>query len=1156
KRLPALLATAVFTCISVHAQLKIIDRPQWVFPGQRFRICLQQKADAPAPAVAAPDAIRQFDHWDQGEIQRYYFEALSPGAFTLTFSSAAGRVEMPLQILSWEEAFEPRALGRIQLPRIWPLGDTQIDRIKTQRTMHTDADLEVLRRKAVVGTLAKKWLELSDDEVYNIIPGPFVPRTCLIVLGSREGGGMGKGCPICGTKIYEGRSGFYPWIFDPEAHPWKVGCPSCKTWFPSNDFHKGDMHSGAFPDDGFGCEPLAPCKDPNGRAWRFPFIAYYHQWAAYMRTFTPGILQCAQAYASTGDKRYAHKGAIALLKYAESMIDMSVNLRHRKIPNRDGILQWPVGAPIRTDNRQHLRTTFLYIQPNWDTPRYESCARAWDLLFDQLEDDAELLAFCQRRHHPEMKTIKDVRRFLDAGILRVPLQACLDKAVQRNYPQQETTAATLALALGTAKTMSVVDHLLNVVGVRFSLVNQYYKDGAGHESPSYNSIQIRDTARLFDLLEDIRRLHPKLYVPPRFVSPKKDPKFRLQYDFPLDFSLIGRTYAAVGDTGKGGPPAAWSQTQGFPCKLVQWEDAYRLTGDSRFAQAMYGPNGAGLKSIADPKLRAAAEKAGAELGWQVKPLSGILDGYGHAILRSGEGPEQRALWLRYARMPQHAHYDMLTYGLAAKKREWLTELGYPEGWTFAGHWESNWGTHYGTKIVGNGSRNFVKGELVTYSVTPPLQVALAESVSSSAKQPGRRERLIALVDVTPDRFYVVSLERVRGGREHIVSFHGPSGETTAEGIQPQLYEGTAAGEGIAYKDLKAARERDGELGCLALMQEPARAQANGVWSLLCQLRGQDGLSLRTFFLHPADAEIVLAKGRAPSGRSGYDITWVLLKRKAEEGTLSGQYLNILDPHEGAPLIKRIERLAVEGADEAAEFAPIAVRIHGDGFTDTLVIQDDMRASLVVDGLRTDGEVALWREVGGAMHSATLIRGTELRRQGYGIVQVAAQYNGQIVSCDWRTNHIVISPCPPSPEALAKRHIRLFNNVGSSASYEIQTAERIAGGCRISLRLDPRIGEGFVRECRDNEVVSTTPLRMRSYAYYAGKTLSNEASTALYRIDANCKIIPEQGRETDAATLKMQFVDADGDGLVRFLIYDYGPGDRVCIEHSTSIRLEH
>ena len=57
--------------------------------------------------------------------------------------------------------------------------------------------------------------------------------------------------------------------------------------------------------------------------------------------------------------------------------------------------------------------------------------------------------------------------------------------------------------------MGIVDYLLNENGVRFSLSNQYYKDGSVHESPSDNHIQIGNMVRLFQTLEKLRVTVPQ-----------------------------------------------------------------------------------------------------------------------------------------------------------------------------------------------------------------------------------------------------------------------------------------------------------------------------------------------------------------------------------------------------------------------------------------------------------------------------------------------------------------------------------------------------------------------------------------------------------------------------------------------------------------------
>ncbi len=1152
-----LLATfaGMVLCSGVRADLKVLDKPLWIFPGQQFRVCLQQPEGSGELKVEVPGTLEMFDTWDQDAVQRYYFRALKKGNATLKFSGKGGELEMPLEVLGWNDVFQPREYKQVALPRIWPRNDLEYSGLKSRRTMHSEEDLAELRAKGQIVGRAGQWLKMADEEIYNIIPGPSVPRTCLIVLGSREANrGIGKGCPVCGMKIYEGRSGFYPWKYDTAKHPWKVICPECGTAFPSNDWRAGDMHSGPFPDDGFGCEPVDPPIAPDGGKWRWPFIAYYHQWKAYMGELTPGIIESARTFAATGDKAYAHKSAIALLRMAEAMVDMSLNLNHRKIANRDGILKWPVGAPLES-RIGRLGGSFLYIQCNWGNPRIENAARAWDLIFDQLDGDKELIEFCQTHNHPEIRSIEDFKRFIETGILRVPIQAAMDNAVARNWPQQEIMAANLALCLGTEKTTDVADWLLNVNGVRFALTNLFYRDGAAYESPGYNHGHISRMAGIGVILDELQALHPDICKPPKFVSATKDPKFRQIYDFPLNSGLIGRTYPPVGDAGKGGPSNVRSPAQGLPCNVDDWMIAYRVTKDPRFAQAMYGPNGSFVGRLTDPELKAAAEQAGKELGWQVQVPSNMCDGYGLAILRSGENADQRALWMRYARNLQHAHPDMLTYGIAGLRRELLPELGYPEGWTFCGHWESNWGTHYGTKITGLRSTNFNKAELTTFVGQPPVQVAAAESTAPLGDTTATRQRTIALIDLGPERFYCLTVERVQGGEEHHFSFHGPDGEATAENLSLEAYEGTALGEGLKYQDFSSLKGKDGELSCLAFMREPAKATPQGVWSLDYLLRDQDDVHLRMTNVYPDGGELVVAKGKPPGGKKLYDMTWAVLKSRGE-GPLTRQYLGVVEPYVEQAAIIKIERVPVSGGDDDAQFPALAVRVTTDEFVDTIIVQYSAGAEVSAGGITCDGEFGLWREQNGQLHTATLVRGTKLLKDKEGIKLAAAEYNGEITTCDWQGRTITIAPKPADASALVGRHIRITNPQGNSVSYQVERAEFVDGACRLNFALDPRIGEGFVKGCKDGVVTSSIYLKLYPYGYYAGKTLANETGEVLYRLrdvsKYDCLIAKAEGEDVSAAKLQAEFSDLDSDGLSRFVIYDYGPGDTVTMENYATV----
>ena len=1149
--LTRIAALLLVSTLSVHAEIRILDRPMWVFPGQTLRIALELPPGSPDLAVDVPQTLTMFDRWTRDTIQRFYFRSERPGPATVRFTGVDEGLTIELEVLSWGDVFQPRAHEGIKLPRIWPLEEPDYRTLKSQRTLHTDAQVERMKGREP-GKLALAWKEMSDEEVFGIVPGPSVARTCLMVLGGYEDA-RGKGCPICGTEIYKGRSGFYPWKFDPEGHPWKVGCPSCETWFPSNDFANGDMHSGPFPDDGFGCEPVEPVYAKNGKPWRWPFIAYYHQQLAYMRTITRGIPQCAEAFAATGDPAYAHKAAIGLFRMAESMLDMSINLNHRKIAVRNGVYQPPIGAPDPRALRR-VNGTFLYIQPNWDTPRYEAWARAWDLIFDKLDGDQALIDFCQANHHPEIKSIDDFRWFIESGVIRVTAQACLDNAVARNYPMQEVAVATMALGLNTPRCEELVDWVLNGPGgIRFGLTNEYFKDGAGHEAGGYNGIQVRDMVRLLRLLDRTLELNPERYTPPRYVSLMDDVKFRLLYDFHLNNSLIGRTNPGTGDSG-GHRPGPWPQSEGYPIRRAQFAGVYEQTGDPKFAQALYGPDGKIPASVTDTVRRAEIERIGQEKGWQVATRSNFLDGFGHAILRSGKGLNQRALWMRYGRTVQHRHPDMLTFGLEAFQGRMLPELGYPQGWTYARSWETNWATHYGTHILGLGTGAFPGGRLALFADGAPAQIAVAES---EAGDRGWRQRTIVLVGLPDGGCYAVTLERVKGGKSHLHSFHGPDGEATPIGLnlRPQS-GGTLLGPDAEYGDDSTIRNVDRELSSFAFLYDVASARPDSVWGMDFALKGYEGVNLRKMMVYPSDSRLSVAKGKAPGGGARpYEMTWSILQRTGQD-PLASQFLYVLEPYEGSAAIRSVERLDLKSRD--GEFPSLALRVKGDTFSDDLIFQVDPGTTATTpDGLTLRGEFGFVRTIQGST-AAVLANGTLLEQ---GDVQVSFErsaHTGTIETCDWSRSRITINPAPQSPGDLVGRHLQIHNDGGSHASYTILSARNTGNACEITLDLDPRIGEGFVQSCGDGEIQSHVRLRMASLrGYYAGKTLSNEDGTAVYRLDGvprrsrKCVIDSSRHGRVSASQLEKEFGDLDGDGLTRYLIYDYGTGDSVTINNWVS-----
>jgi hypothetical protein len=234
--------------------------------------------------------------------------------------------------------------------------------------------------------------------------------------------------------------------------------------------------------------------------------------------------------------------------------------------------------------------------------------------------------------------------------------------------------------------------------------------------------------------------------------------------------------------------------------------------------------------------------------------------------------------------------------------------------------------------------------------------------------------------------------------------------------------------------------------------------------------------------------------------------------------------------------------------EEGDFTGLGLRVITDSYTDHLVFQDNEQNKGETEfGLSVTGTFGFLRQSNTDPSVPAVVAGGS--RLGHnGITVRASNYKGTIRHCDWSEGKILVQPAPRDIDKLQDRHLQIHNDSGSHASYLIKRATLLPEGCEITLGIDPQIGAEFVQEISDGAITSHVRLRMSGLrTYYAGKTLANEDSTSLHRLKGvtarrRCEI--EDGATKDK--LKSEFVDKDGDGLVRYVIYDYGPGDRVTI----------
>ncbi len=1129
--------------------LKLIDYPLFVIVGQTFRVIVETPADTPALEVEVPPTLELFDRGPlkaEDTVQRFYFRAKGPGPAPITFRGTGDELKLSLRVLTWEEVLEPRRFENHELPRIWPIGRSY-ERLKPRHTLLADAEIAAMRQPG--RETPEELASLKLDEIYDSLLGSYVPRNVFVNhLNDR------RGCPRCGMKIYEGRNAFYPWLLDPRNHPCKVGCPECGEWFPTNDYASGDMSSGDIVDDGHGV-------DMDG--YRLSFIGYYNVWH-YLKYYVPMVRNLAREYAHTGDHAFARKTAVGLLRVTEQYLNLAINLNQRKRISRETLWNVPMGILPREDIPVY--ETWMYVEGNWEVPRVHIISEIYELIFDALQEpDEELLRFCQQHHHPEIRTMEDFRRFIETGYFRTMAQSCLDKNVVGNLPQGQRALMELALLLGTPETGELVDWTFNGGGqMRFFLTNHYFKDGSAYESQGYNAGHVYNLQAIVDVMEELRDAQPEVFNADKFPALAEDPKYKQLFDFPIDFSLIGRTHAQTGDAGDLAKTDTIPVNQSSDISPNRYERAYALTRERRFAQVLHGPDDKYLQTVSDPGLAEEIRRVAAEDGWEVRLESNVTDGYGHAILRSGQGDARRALWVRYGRSRGHGHNDMLTIGLEALQRKLLPELGYPHSWQFAGLWEGHWATHYCAFVRGDEKRPGRKGTLALFSMGEGVQVAAARAPSYVYGEPPRPyrlltdqvfERVLALIDLSPEDFYAVDVFRVSGGKEHWWSLHGPRGDVDYEGtgLKPQE-GGTALGSDVPYGK---PRETDSGLSALAYMDNVERGRTEGPWVLDFRLEGYPDIHLRTTVLSPDGAELILAEGHPPGGGNPYNVQWALLSNRGEEGFRS-TFAQVLEAYEGKRVLDEVEPVPIRAIDGESSWAS-GVRVRSDERTDTIIFNHDPSEPCITEGkLEATGSFAFWSEDADGLRALFLTQGTCLKKGEVELSLPVPAHEARIIAVDYRNWKLVIAPSLSSPKNFVGRYFRVVNDGGNDTAFRIETAKNVNDGTEITVDVDPRIGEGYAVETGPNLVIGNVTLPLGNWRYYHGKTLTNEDGTVVYRTSGCYRktgffIDPDRHGKADADLLHKQFVAPEGQPPKRYVVYDYGVGDTVILAHSVEVR---
>ncbi len=686
---------------------------------------------------------------------------------------------------------------------------------------------------------ADKYLDYI-DQLYYQIPYEGIPR-------SRQMGYAGSAqwgyCRYCGCNVMStyGASGVGGWNTDILNHPWKIQCPACESWFPSNDFesfyklgldengrfdyykayeendkliaagHEGYLVNISFPDkdktwgvdDGYGYRAytdgtqmsmhtirnasgtLNPVKtsnmDLNESACYIPL--YLNNLWYGIRT---AVSTLSTAYLYTGDVTYARAGAILLDRVADvtPSYDMFAN-------------QYSASGGTYYDYVVSCGGTGygMYAGRIEDNNFCSEFAMAADAFFPALGDPA-LIRYLSRESKTlglenAKRTSAQIWKNWEDNILIETFTSTQAGQTLSNYGMAQRGVALAAVVL--AKEPETSEMLNWIWKIDTSTDNRtatggdlsaalFYnvdRDGMGDEAaPNYNAMWIKTLYSFADVMVKYQSGDVmNPYDHPRFVN------MFLNYDALI---LSDSHHAQIGDSGA---VASLDFSTHNAMYIAAWKQLKNTPLARRLAQTIYVTNGYTVSGLSYGIFSSDPYSIQDEIMALVDPdaehHNDMLSGFGFSVLRdgyTGRRSTQRSAWMYYGFTAGHGHEDTLNLGLEAFGLNLAPDLGYPTN-TIGDPTNSGWlrtTLAHNTVVVDEESQRDDQNVQFPYLMDESAYVSvMGVETELVYRQVDEYKRTVVMIKFDNNRSYMVDFFHVRGGEQHTYSFHAQSHEATA-----------------------------------------------------------------------------------------------------------------------------------------------------------------------------------------------------------------------------------------------------------------------------------------------------------------------------------------------------------------------------------------
>ena len=899
-------------------------------------------------------------------------------------------------------------------------------------------------------------IAVSDEELWKMVPSQEVPRAVYTTKGVLYDG-IKPHCPECGEEAptkFQTRS----WWDPAKDKPWKLECRNCKKIYPKNDFEAfyqsgldergkfrrelGDksllfnaehpepndpLHK-LYVEDGLGM------TDEKGQVHHMVgYYAHHFLWPSIDRRLNALV----NAYAMTNKPVYAHKAAVLLDRIADVY------------PEMDYMPYFKIGM-----QHSHGGTGRGRIEGCiWECNTGENYSRWYDTIFDGIQGDDELAAFCskmaKRYKAGDKSSIEKICRHIEKNLLQEFLISVKDGRIAGNTGMTHSCLATAAIAMDDPElTPQWLDWLFDPDfpgdytkrkdPINWVLVEGLDRDGMGGENGNYGLIWTRE----MHLLAEILSAYPK-YTKHNMV--RDYPKLKQSFFVESRLNVLDAMMPNSGDSGSVG---AWSrQGSASTCML-----AYKLYGDPRFANLAWREHkthGSSLRLDDDRYLKnpdalidEVKKIARAE---PLKLTSQHFGRYGQAYLQTEIPENGRAVFIHYGQGKGHSHHDCLHIGLLARNVAMIPDLGYPEytgAWPKRHAWTANTISHNTLQINDAKASYSPGGKIELFVPAPPLRVMQVNAPNNYRGVKDYR-RTVALIDVGENDSYVLDIFRARGGRNHRLSWHGAAETAQSEGLTLTKQEkGTFAGPDIPFTKLDGPKINFLSSSGFSYLYDIERSIGKVEkpytvdWKIEPRHRIQPGedTHLRLHALTPCD-EVALATGDSP--KKFLSPRYVIQSRLGQD--MQSQFVNVLEPYEKTPFIKRVRQLKVEHEADEHAVAAVAVEL-ADGRTDILISCVQPTEVKVEGGLEFSGMFGMIRLSKDEVQLMRLFGGTRIAKGNTKLESEQAVWRGKVVridASDPENNLVFLDPPLPPNAALKGRTIHFINDLPMDTSYVIR-----------------------------------------------------------------------------------------------------------------------